>query len=221
MTSKTRSLFTFITRKAGLSAWRNYATSSSADGLDRSGALAVPTALPLHAGGALRLCRRGGEDCSRGVAAPRQSDLAVSLEACHRSACQVRAADDCPRSAGLRSFLFSHSCVKTRVYYSISLQRLVVLDKRCSCNHLPSKQAVGRRRCCTATRTATPTNIGNRELSAVNNGTRKEARGEHVRTSPGVSRMRYQLHCMIVPSQDISGLGYFISAYLSLYVATM
>lgn len=34
-----------------MSTWRNYATSSSADGLDLQRPVAVPTALPLHAGG--------------------------------------------------------------------------------------------------------------------------------------------------------------------------
>jgi hypothetical protein len=34
MTSKTRSLFNLITWKAGMSAWRNYATSRSIGGLD-------------------------------------------------------------------------------------------------------------------------------------------------------------------------------------------
>src|SRR6266702_3526550 len=46
----------------------------------------------------------------------------------------------------------------------------------------------GREPGCTATRTATPTNISNIEQSAVNNGTRKEARGAHRRTSANKPR---------------------------------
>src|SRR5260370_36523668 len=39
----------------------------------------------------------------------------------------------------------------------------------------------------------------------------EENTGEHRRTSTGVSRMRYHEFHLNVPSQDTSGLGYFIS----------
>src|SRR2546428_2759092 len=42
---------------------------------------------------------------------------------------------------------------------------------------------------------------------------REENTGEHQRTSPGVSRMRYQSLSMNVPSHQRSGLGHFVTYY--------